>query len=76
MTQLINNKFNQQLSGKDAKFHYEQYAKLVDDEIAANRAKLRSGLAREQYDLTNKKIEALLAAKMILKTVQIFYAEQ
>ena len=63
------------LSGPQADFHYTQMNGILQAELATARAKLRSGLPREQYDRTKQKIDSLLAALLVLKSVQICQAE-
>lgn len=63
------------LQGKEADFHYGQLARILDDEIASIRAKLRNGLPRDAYELATAKLHALHTSKMVIKSIQIYNAE-
>lgn len=75
MTQLISTQVSEHLKGKESVIHFNQMSKMIDDEVATVRAKMRSGMDRSQYEIANKKIDALQASKLILKTIQIFHSE-
>jgi hypothetical protein len=63
------------LSGKEAEFSFNKLNNILVGEIATARAKQRGGLNREQYDASNRKIEALTTAQVVLKSVQIYQAQ-
>ena len=63
------------LSGSQADFNFTQMNTILQNELATTRAKLRGGLPREQYDSTRQKIDSLLAALLVLKSVQICQSE-
>ena len=63
------------LSGQHADFNFTQMNSILQNELAIARSKLRAGLAREQYDIARQKIDSLLAALLVLKSVQICQAD-